>query len=271
MFEKINDTVKFLQNEIEITPTVGIILGSGLNSLVKSIHTEDIINYDIIPHFPNATVDGHDGKLVFGKIAGTEVVALQGRFHYYEGHSMQDVTYPIRVMKQIGVKTLLVCNAAGGLNPDFKTGDIMLINDHINLFPENPLRGKNFNKLGPRFPDMSKVYDRELLSIARTIGEEENLNLKEGVYIGSPGPTLETPAEYRMMRILGADATGMSTVPEIIVARHMDIKCFGVSVITNESEPEDPDKITTHDEVLANAEAVAEKMITLFTKLIEKM
>lgn len=271
MFDKINDTVKFLKSEIEVTPTVGLILGSGLNSLVKCIQANDVINYDIIPHFPEATVDGHAGKLVFGRLAGKQVVALQGRFHYYEGHSMADVTYPVRVMRQIGVKTLLVCNAAGGLNPEFSVGDLMLINDHINFFPENPLRGPNYKKLGPRFPDMSKVYDRDLLAIARAIGDEEGLNLKEGVYIGSSGPTLETPAEYRMMRLLGADATGMSTVPEVIVARHMNIACFGVSVITNVSEPADPDAITTHEEVLENAQAVSDKLITLFTKLIDTL
>jgi len=271
MFEKINDTVRFLQNEVDIRPTVGLILGSGLNSLVKNIHAQNIINYDIIPHFPVATVDGHAGKLVFGKLADKEVVALQGRFHYYEGHSMAEVTYPVRVMRQIGIKTLIVCNAAGGLNPNFSVGDLMLIKDHINFFPENPLRGKNYKQFGPRFPDMSKVYDRDLLAIARAIGDEENLNLKEGIYIGSSGPTLETPAEYRMMRLLGADATGMSTVPEVIVARHMDIACFGVSVITNVSEPEDPDKITTHEEVLENAQAVSDKLTILFSKIIENL
>ena len=271
MFEKLKDTVAFLQNEIEVTPTIGIILGSGLNSLVKFIHAENIINYEIIPHFPQVTVTGHEGKLVFGKLGNKEVMALQGRFHYYEGYNMEDIAFPIRVMHQMGVRTLLVCNAAGGLNPDFKTGDLMVITDHINFFPKNPLRGKNHDYFGPRFPDMSKTYDRELIELALTIGKETGINLKQGVYIGSSGPTLETPAEYRMMRILGADATGMSTVPEIITARHAGMRCFGVSVITNESESDDENSITTHEDVIANAEAVSDSLALIFSKLIERM
>lgn len=271
MLDKLNETVAFIQDKISGAPTVGVILGSGLSSLVDCIKTDNIISYSTIPHFPQVTVEGHEGNLVFGTLGGKRVVAMQGRFHYYEGYNMADIAFPIRVMHQLGVRTLLACNAAGGLNPAFHTGDLMLINDHINFFPENPLRGKNYSQFGPRFPDMSKTYSRELLALAKRVAAAAGIAVQEGIYIGSSGPTLETPAEYRMMRILGADATGMSTVPEIITAHHAGIRCFGMSVITNESAPADPDSITTHEEVLANAEAAADKLTHIFARMIELM
>lgn len=258
----------FIKSKTSIIPKIGIILGSGLGSLANSIEESVEIEYSEIPNFPVSTVEGHAGKLIFGYIHRIPVVAMKGRFHYYEGYSMNQVTLPVRVMKFLGIEYLFVSNAAGGLNPNYKTGDLMIIKDHINLFPEHPLRGKNDDTLGPRFPDMSKVYDIDLRQKAIEIGKLFNIKLHEGIYIGSQGPTLETPAEYRMFHLLGADATGMSTVPEIIVARHCDIKCFGISVITNESETPIPDGITTHEEVNTNAAAAEPRLTKIFIELI---
>jgi purine-nucleoside phosphorylase len=267
MLEKIKETSKFLQEKVSIQPEIGIILGSGLGGLGNKIENATAISYSEIPNFPVSTVEGHSGKLIFGTLGGKNVVAMQGRFHFYEGYGMKEVTFPVRVMHFLGVKSLIVSNAAGGLNPEYKAGDIMIINDHINYFPENPLRGKNFDDLGTRFPDMSKVYDEKYIRNAEKIAEENNIKLRKGIYIGSTGPTLETPAEYKMFRILGADATGMSTVPEVIVAHHQGMKCFGLSVITNESKPENPEEETTHEEV-QNVAGVAEPRMT---KIIEEL
>lgn len=271
MIENIKETAEFLKSEVDAKPVAGIILGSGLGGLVNSISVEKSFDYNEIPNFPVSTVEGHKGKLIFGKLEGKNVVAMQGRFHYYEGYSLQDVTFPVRVMKLLGIKNLFLSNAAGGLNHAFEVGDLMIIRDHINKFPDNPLRGKNIKELGTRFPEMSESYSRELIAKAKKIAKENNIKVQTGVYVGSSGPTLETPAEYRHFRIIGADATGMSTVPEVIVARHMDITCFGISIITNLAEPEDPELTTTHDEVQNVAESAEPKMTLIFKELISSL
>lgn len=271
MLTKIKETAKFLEQKIIIKPEIGIILGSGLGGLGDKIENAQKISYSDIPNFPVSTVEGHSGKLIFGTLGGKNVVAMQGRFHYYEGYDMKSVTFPVRVMHFLEVKNLIVSNAAGGLNRKYKTGDLMIITDHINYFPENPLRGKNFDELGTRFPDMSKVYDHDLIKIAEEIADNNNIKIQKGIYIGSTGPTLETPAEYNMFRMLGADATGMSTVPEVIVAHHQGMRCFGMSVITNQSEPENPEEETTHDEVQNVAGSAEPKMTLLIEKLISRI
>lgn len=271
MMEKINAAAAVIKKRINGTPEVGIILGSGLGNLGNKISSAIKISYSDIPGFPVSTVEGHSGQFVFGDLGGKKVIAMQGRFHYYEGYEMDQVTLPVRVLHQLGAKTLFVSNAAGGLNPTFNAGDMMIIHDHINFFPQNALRGKNFNDLGPRFPDMSEPYTNELIVKAEKIAQEENIELRKGVYVGSSGPTLETAAEYKMFRILGADATGMSTVPEVIVAVHMGMKVFGMSVITNVSQPVDPDKGTTHEEVQDVAGTVEPQMTKIFTRLIESL
>ncbi len=271
MIEKIKESAAYLKERTAANPKAGIILGSGLGGLVSHIEVSHNLPYEDIPHFPVSTVDGHDGRLIFGKLGGKEVVAMQGRFHYYEGYNMQQVTFPVRVMRMLGVHTLLVSNAAGGLNPSFEVGDLMIIRDHINHFPENPLRGPNLEELGTRFPEMSETYCRTLIGKAKHIARENKIRFQTGIYIGSPGPTLETPAEYRMFRLLGADSTGMSTVPEIIVARHGGMRCFGISVITNLSELSEMEQPTTHEAVQNVAETVSGDMTLIFTKLIESL
>ncbi|MCQ2375402.1 MAG: purine-nucleoside phosphorylase [Salinivirgaceae bacterium] len=271
MTEKFKKAAEFILSGLNYKPTVGIVLGSGLGGLADVIVADKIIQYKDIVGFPISTVEGHKGQLILGTLGGKKVVAMQGRFHYYEGYSMDQVTFPIRVMKFLGVETLVVSNAAGGLNPDYATGDIMVINDHINNFPHNPLIGKNIDELGVRFPDMSKTYDRELINRAHQIAANNGFKLQEGVYVGSSGPTLETPAEYRMLRLLGADTTGMSTVPEVIVAHHQGMRVFGLSVVTNGSKPADPNGETTHEEVQNVANSVAPKLTVLITKIIESL
>jgi purine-nucleoside phosphorylase len=246
---------------------VGIILGTGLGGLVDEIEIVDSISYTDIPHFPVSTVEGHKGRLIFGTIGGVPVVAMQGRFHFYEGYSMEMVTYPVRVMKLFGVESLFVSNASGGMNPDFEIGDIMVINDHINMFGANPLIGKNYDELGPRFPDMSETYDKGLIEKAFEIGERLEINLQQGVYLGTTGPTLETPAEYKMFHILGGDTVGMSTVPEIIVAHHMDMKCFGISIITDLGVPGKIVEIS-HEEIQLVAAAAEPKMTRIIKELV---
>ena len=268
MVEKFKDTADFILEGLNYKPEVGIVLGSGLGGLGDKIEADKIIPYEEIPNFPVSTVEGHKGRLIIGTLGCKKVVAMQGRFHYYEGYGMDQVTFPIRVLNYLGIKYLFVSNAAGGMNPEFNIGDIMLIRDHINHFPVNPLVGANNAELGPRFPDMSKTYDRELITKAKEIAEKHDIPLQEGVYIGSSGPTLETPAEYKMFRIWGADATGMSTVPEVIVANHMGIKCFGMSVITNTDKPTDEINGTTHDDVQNVAESVEPKMTLLIKELM---
>ena len=233
MLNKINQTAAYLKTMVSYRPETGIILGTGLGHLADEITDKIEIPYEQIPHFPLSTVEGHSGKLIFGKLGGKEVLAMQGRFHYYEGYDMKQVTFPVRVFKAMGVKTLFVSNAAGGMNPDFKVGDIMIITDHINLFPEHPLRGKNHEELGTRFPDMSEAYSPRLIAKANEIAERCGIKVQHGVYVGTSGPTFETPAEYRYFRRIGGDAVGMSTVPEVIVARHGEMEVFAISVITD--------------------------------------
>lgn len=231
--KQIQDAVSFIHQVNPSPVSIGIILGTGLGSLGNQIETECEIDYKDIPHFPLSTVESHSGKLIFGTLSGKKVVAMKGRFHYYEGYSMKEVTFPVRVMRKLGVDTLLVSNACGGLNPTQEVGEVMLITDHINLFPENPLRGKNFDDLGPRFPDMSDTYSARLIEKALEIGREKGVRLHTGVYCGVEGPNLETPAEYKYLRIIGGDAVGMSTVPEVLVARHSGMEVFGISAITD--------------------------------------
>ena len=233
--------------------------------LAEQIETYLEIPYNEIPNFPVSTVEGHDGKLIFGHISGKDVIAMKGRFHYYEGYTMQEVTFPVRIMYELGIKTLIVSNAAGGANPTFKVGDIMVITDHINAFPEHPLRGKNI-PTGPRFPDMHEAYDHQLISFADTIAQESDFRLVHGVYYGVQGPSYETPAEYRAFRTLGADAVGMSTVPEVIVARHCGIRVFGVSIITNMGITDTPE-VATHKEV----QDASNKALPIVTKLVKEL
>lgn len=231
MLEKIKETPSFLKSKMHTAPETAIILGTGLGSLVNEITEKYEIHYEDIPNFPISTVEGHSGKLIFGKLGRKDIMAMQGRFHYYEGYSMKEVTFPVRVMKELGIKTLFVSNASGGMNPDFEIGDLMIITDHINQFPEHPLRGKNL--YGDRFPDMSEAYSKELITKAKAIAKEKGIKVQQGVYVGTQGPTFETPSEYKLFRIMGGDAVGMSTVPEVIVANHCKIKVFGMSVITD--------------------------------------
>jgi len=249
MWEKVQETVNYLKQKINSIPEFGVILGSGLGSFVLDIEIEHKIPYSEIPNFPISTVEGHKGTLIFGKIGEKNVVAMQGRFHYYEGYSMQEVTFPIRVMKYLGIQNLIVSNASGGVNPNYRVGDLVIIYDHINMMPEHPLRGTNENKFGPRFVNMGKPYNRKLIEKAKQIAENENIIVKDGIYCGLQGPTFETLAEYKMVRILGADCVGMSTVPEVIVARHMNLDCFGISIISDMGMEDQMDKIS-HNEVL---------------------
>ena len=249
-------------------PETAIILGSGLGKLVDEITDKYEINYTDIPHFPVSTVEGHSGKLIFGKLGDKDIMAMQGRFHFYEGYSMKEVTFPVRVMRELGIKTLFVSNAAGGMNPDFEIGDLMIITDHINFFPEHPLRGKNI-EYGPRFPDMSEAYNKELIRKANEIAAEKRIKVQHGIYIGTQGPTYETPVEYKMFRILGADAVGMSTVPEVIVANHCGIRVFGISVITDLGV-EGKIVEVTHEDVQKAADQAQPLMTTIMRELINR-
>jgi purine-nucleoside phosphorylase len=268
MLERITETTNYLKNKISDTPEYGIILGSGLGGLVNEIEIKLSFPYTSIPGFPVSTVKGHGGNLIFGKLGGKNVVALQGRFHYYEGYSMQELTFPIRVMIAIGIKRLILSNASGGMNPDFQIGDIVFLNDHINLMPSNPLIGKNFDELGPRFPDMSEPYDPKMIAHAIGIAKKMNFRAHQGVYAGVPGPCFETPAEYRYIRIIGADMVGMSTIPEVIVARHQNIPCFAVSIITDLGGFDEAQKVS-HEEVLKVATAAESKMTAIIKELIK--
>lgn len=267
MLEKIKETTKFIQKQISFQPEIGIILGTGLGGLAKQIDIEHQIKYSEIPNFPVSTVEGHHGNLIFGKISGRNIVAMQGRFHYYEGYSMQEITLPVRVLKFLGIKHLFVSNASGGMNPNFEVGDIMIINDHINLFGTNPLIGKNYEELGPRFPDMSEAYNKNLIKLALDSAKELNIEVKQGVYAGVTGPTFETPSEYRYIRSIGADAVGMSTVPEIIVAKHMGLNCFAISVITDSGVPGQIVEIT-HKEVQDVASKAEPKLAAIINKML---
>lgn len=270
MLEKIEETFRYIQSRTKVKPSIGIILGTGLGGLVKEINIIDEIPYTEIPNFPVSTVQSHSGKLIFGELGGKHVVAMQGRFHYYEGYTMQEVTFPVRVMKYLGIERLFVSNASGGINPDFEIGEIMIINDHINLFPAHPLIGKNIDKLGPRFPDMSEPYDHEMIKLAKEIANENGIRVAEGVYAGLTGPTLETPAEYKYVRIIGADTVGMSTVPEVIVARHMSIPCFAISIITDLGVPGKIQEVSVED-VIEVANKQEPKMTVIMRELIARV
>ncbi len=265
--KQFNETVKFLKKQYKETPTVGIVLGSGLGNFINEIAIEKEVPYEDIPNFPVSTVEGHKGKLIFGKLSGKTVVAMAGRFHFYEGYSAQDVVFPIRVMKLLGVETLLLSNAAGGVNTDYKVGDIMIIKDHISQFTPNPLIGKNIAEFGPRFPDMSEPYKRHLIQKAKAIALVHNFEVKEGVYLAVTGPTFETRAEYKMIHVLGADVVGMSTVQECIVASHAGMDVFAMSVVTDVGIREE-DYIITHEEVLEAAKLAEPKLATIFKELV---
>jgi len=266
MLKKITETVEFLKTKIKQRPEVGIILGTGLGGLVKEISIDATIPYESIPNFPVSTVVGHQGQLIFGKMGGKNIMAMQGRFHFYEGYSMREITFPVRVMKFMGIDLLILSNASGGVNPMFEVGDIMVIEDHINLIKDNPLIGRNEDAIGTRFPDMGHPYDADLIEKAFKIAKLQNIKLQKGVYAAVSGPTFETPAEYRYIRIIGADAVGMSTVPEVIAARHMGLKCFAVSVISDLGVPGKIEKIT-HEHVIDAASAVE----PIMTRLIREM
>ncbi|MBW7840348.1 MAG: purine-nucleoside phosphorylase [Chitinophagaceae bacterium] len=270
MVKKIYEAVQYIQARTTIQPAVGIVLGSGLGSFTSEIQAECEIPYGEIPNFPVSTVEGHQGKLIFGTLSGKKVVAMAGRFHYYEGYSVDEVVFPIRVMKFLGIKNLFVSNAAGGTHPDFHVGDLMIINDHISFFTPNPLVGKNDNDLGPRFPDMSEPYKKDLINKAKDIARANKIDLKEGVYFGVTGPTFETRAEYKLVRILGGDAVGMSTVQEVTVANHMGIPVFAVSVITDVGIREEENTIT-HEEVLQAAKEAEPKLTLIFKELIRQL
>ncbi len=267
---KIEETVAFIRQRTQLDPKIGIVLGTGLGDLVNEIDQEAVISYEDIPHFPVSTVEYHAGKLIFGKIGGRPVVTMQGRFHYYEGYTMQEITYPIRVMKMMGVKTLLISNACGGMNPQFRKGDLMLMDDHINLLGDNPLIGVNDDEFGPRFPDMSEPYSKRLIALAEEIGLAEKIRLQKGVYVAVTGPNLETRAEYRFLRGIGADVVGMSTVPENIVARHMNMDVLGVSVITDECFPDSLVPADIND-IIKTANEAQPKLTLLMKRVVEKL
>jgi purine-nucleoside phosphorylase len=269
MLERIQETAAYLRSKMRTQPQTAIILGTGLGSLANEITDKYEIGYETIPNFPVSTVEGHSGKLIFGKLGDKDIMAMQGRFHYYEGYAMTEVTFPIRVMRELGIQTLFVSNAAGGMNPDFEIGDLMIITDHINFFPEHPLRGKNI-PYGPRFPDMSEAYNKGLIQKANEIAQEKGIKVQHGIYIGTQGPTYETPAEYKMFRILGADAVGMSTVPEVIVANHCGIRVFGMSVITDLGV-EGKIVEVTHEEVQKAADAAQPLMTSIMRELINRV
>jgi purine-nucleoside phosphorylase len=271
MLEQIEFTTKSIREKTNnFKPEVGIILGTGLGGLVKEITVEHVLPYEHIPNFPVSTVEGHSGKLIFGSLGGKNVVAMQGRFHFYEGYNMQQVTFPVRVMKALGIKTLCVSNAAGGMNPAFEVGEIMIITDHINLFPTNPLIGKNINELGPRFPDMSEAYNKKYIELALKIAKEKNIKVSTGVYAGLTGPCFETPAEYRYLWRIGADVVGMSTVPEVIVAVHGGINVFGVSIVTDLGVEGKVFNVS-HEEVQQVANQQEPKMSLLVKELIARL
>jgi purine-nucleoside phosphorylase len=266
MFEKINETVEFLRSKGITNPDAGIILGTGLGGLTAKISNTIEIDYKDIPHFPVSTVEGHEGKMIFGDFGKKKIVAMKGRFHYYEGYGPEQVALPVRVLKYLGIKCLFLSNAAGGVNPSFQIGDIMIITDHISLLP-NPLVGQNDDRIGPRFPDMGEAYDKYLIKKALIIAQEHKIRVHKGVYLSTSGPTFETPSEYKYFRIIGADAVGMSTTPEVIIARHMNLPCFAVSIITDLGV-EGKIEYTTHESVLNEAVKTEDRMTTIMTDMI---
>ena len=269
MLAKIQETAEWIKNHTQMRPLTAIVLGTGLGRLAAEIEIVDEFPYQDIPNFPVSTVEGHSGKLIFGRLGGKDVMALQGRFHYYEGYDMKKVTFPVRVMYELGIQNLFVSNASGGMNPNFEIGDLMLITDHINFMPEHPLHGPNF-PTGPRFPDMHEAYDHAYLDLARQIAKEKGIKTVEGVYLATQGPTFETPAEYKMYHIWGADAVGMSTVPEVIVARHCGMRVFGISIITDLGV-EGKIVEVSHEEVQKAANAVQPLMAEIFREMVKRI
>ena len=269
MWEQVQETVNYIKEKTNFTPEYGVILGSGLGSFTDDILIEYTLPHTEIPNFPVSTVQGHKGALVFGTIGDKKVVAMQGRFHYYEGYDMKQVTFPVRVMKYLGVTKLVVSNASGGVNPNYEVGSIVLITDHINMMPEHPLRGKNEDRFGPRFVNMSEPYSKAMIAKAKTIAKDNNIIVQDGVYMGLQGPTFETLSEYRMVKNIGADCVGMSTVPEVIVARHMDLETFGLSVITDMGDEANIEEVN-HAEVLKAAEKAEPHVRKLIKELIQQ-
>lgn len=270
LLRKIEEAVEYLKSQTQVEPSIGIVLGTGLGRLAQEIRGKATLSYEEIPHFVRSTVETHAGKLIFGELGRKEVMAMQGRFHFYEGYTMQEITFPVRVMRALGCKTIILSNAAGGLNPLFERGDMMIIVDHVNLLGENPLKGPNIDTLGPRFPDMCDAYDPKLVELAEMIAMEERIPVKKGIYVAVSGPNLETRAEYRFLRIIGADAVGMSTVPEVIVARHMGMKVFGISIITDMGLP---DVLAPVDirEILRVADEVEPGLTSLIKRMVERV
>jgi len=268
MLKKIEEAIEYIRAETSCQPQAGIILGTGLGGLAEEIDTETVIPYTSIPHFPIPTVSGHKGQMILGKLGNKQVIAMQGRYHYYEGHKIQDIVLPVRVMKWLGIKLLILSNASGGVNPDYDIGDIMIVEDHINLMSTNPLIGPNPDEIGSRFPDMSEAYDQNIIQKAIQIAQDQNIKIKKGVLAAVTGPCFETPAEYKYIRTIGADTVGMSIIPEVIAARHMSLKCFALSVISDLGVP---DKITqvSHEEVMKAAGKVEPEMTKLITRLLE--
>lgn len=270
MMDKIIQTAEFLKARGIEAPEIGIVLGTGLADLVSHIEVELELSYNVIPNFPIATVEFHFGKLIYGTLGGKKVLAAQGRYHYYEGYSMEQIVHPVRVMKHLGIKAVLLSNAAGGINLSYPKGSLMMVTDHINLQPENPLRGPNIDELGPRFPDMSMPYDQKINAILREVASEQGVDLKEGVYASVSGPNLETRAEYRMLGILGADAVGMSTVPEVIACNHMELPCACISVLTDECDPDALKPVDIND-IIATAKAAEKHLSRLYATVIERL
>ena len=270
LLQELQEALSFLKTAYPHPPQVGIVLGSGLGNFSDEVEVEKEISYDAIPHFPVSTVEGHKGKLIFGNLSGKKVVCMSGRFHFYEGYEAEQVVLPIRVMKLLGIKTLLLSNAAGGVNPNFKVGDLMIITDHVSFFTRNPLIGKNIAEFGPRFPDMSEPYKKELIEKAKQIAKRLAITLKEGIYYAVTGPTFETHAEYRLVHALGGDAVGMSTVQECIVANHMNLPVFAMSVITDIGIRDEHNKIT-HEEVLEAAKAAEPNFAAIFREMVKEI
>lgn len=270
LLDKINEAAKYIQDHVSINPSIGLILGSGLGELANNITNPTKIKYSSIPHFPVSTVEGHAGQLVIGDLEGKKVLAMQGRFHYYEGYTMEQVTFPVRVMKALGIETMIVTNACGGLNPDFHAGMLMFINDHINFTGDNPLIGHNHNELGPRFPDMSTAYNKELIELGQKVAEEQNLEVGEGVYTAVSGPNYVSKAELRLIRNWGSDTIGMSTVPEVIVANHMGMKILGISCITDMAIPDSLESVS-HEQVMEMANKVKPSFIKLVKGIVKSI
>lgn len=270
LLNQINETLAYIQSKTDFQPEIGIVLGTGLGNLASEIESVAVFDYAGLPHFPISTVESHKGQLMFGHLAGRKVVAMAGRFHYYEGYSMQEVTFPIRVLKYLGIKQLIISNAVGSTNAAYEAGDVVFIKDHINFHAENPLRGKNDERIGPRFPDLMFTYDRAMNAKALAIAEQHGIRAHEGVYFGWQGPNLETPAEYRFINIIGGDVVGMSTLPEVLVAKHMELSVFVISVVSNKCFPIEDLTPTTLDEVIAVVEGVTPKVQLLVKELLSK-